>query len=76
MAELLPCPFCGKKEAYLTRNCYGQNYVRCPNCGAVVWGNDNESLTEKRAVELWNTRAPKERGGEKIKGEREYVRNK
>lgn len=24
----------------------------CPNCGAVVWENDNESLTEKRAIEL------------------------
>ena len=65
MAELKPCPFCGKKEAHLTRNCYGQNYVRCPNCGAVVWGSDDESLTEKRAIELWNTRTPKERGGEK-----------
>lgn len=54
---LKPCPFCGKQEAYLTSNCYGQNYVRCPNCGAVVWGNDDENLTEKRAVELWNRRA-------------------
>lgn len=58
LTELKPCPFCGKKEAYLARNCYGQNYVRCPNCGAVVWGSDDESLTEKRAIELWNTRTP------------------
>ncbi len=55
--KLKPCPFCGSKEAYLAVNCYGQNSVRCPNCGAVVWGNDNESPTKKRAIELWNRRA-------------------
>ena len=54
--KLKPCPFCGKREAYLTNNCYGQYYVRCPNCGAVVWGNDNENLDKKQAVKLWNTR--------------------
>jgi DNA-directed RNA polymerase subunit RPC12/RpoP len=35
--KLKPCPFCGG-EAYLASNCYAQNYVRCPNCGATVWG--------------------------------------
>lgn len=55
--SLRECPFCGGMEAYLAKNCYGENYVRCPNCGAVVWGNDAERLTEKRAIELWNRRA-------------------
>ena len=59
--ELKPCPFCGGEEAYLTKNCYGQNYVRCPKCGAVVWGSDDENLTKKRAIELWNRRAKNDR---------------
>ena len=54
--ELKPCPFCGSKEARLARNCYGQNYVRCMNCGAVVWGKFDERPSEKQIVEIWNTR--------------------
>lgn len=56
MTKLKPCPFCGSKEAYLARNCYGQNYVRCPNCGASVWGKDSEAPSEKQIVEIWNRR--------------------
>ena len=65
MAELKPCPFCGGEEAYLASNCYAQNYVRCPNCGATLWGNDNETPSKKQIIKMWNTRTPKERGGEK-----------
>ena len=60
MAELKPCPFCGGKEAYLTVNYYGDSYVRCPNCGAVVWGGDDERPNEKRAIKLWNRRTHNE----------------
>ena len=28
----------------------------CPFCGTVVWGNDEESLTKKQEIKLWNTR--------------------
>lgn len=59
-AKLNPCPFCGGKEAYLAQNCCGENYVRCPNCGAVVWGKDDERLSDKQAIELWNRRADNE----------------
>ena len=56
MDKLKPCPFCGGKP-YLTQNYLGQNYVRCPDCGAVVWGRDDEDFTEKDAVKAWNRRA-------------------
>ena len=55
--ELKPCPFCGEKNAYMTMNCYGQFYVRCPDCGVVVWGKDTDDLdTPKKAQEAWNRR--------------------
>lgn len=56
MDKLKPCPFCGGK-AYLASNCYAQNYVRCPNCGATVWGKDSEEPSEKQIAKIWNTRA-------------------
>lgn len=54
--DLKPCPFCGSNEAYVTQNCYGEYYVRCPNCGAVVWGKDDERPTKRQAIDLWNRR--------------------
>ena len=56
--KLKPCPFCGNSNVYITRNCYGEYYVRCPACGTVVWGGDDEEiLTERRAADVWNRRA-------------------
>ena len=58
MEELMPCPFCGGVNIYMTKNYLGQHYVRCPDCGAVVWGKDtDEEITEKHAIEAWNRRA-------------------
>ena len=57
-SELKPCPFCGGTNAYIASNCYGQHYARCPECGAVVWGNDKEDIrSKKEIVKLWNRRA-------------------
>ena len=65
MAELKPCPFCGGKP-YMAQNYLGQKYVRCPECGAVVWGKDTddwristigEKKAEKAAADAWNRRA-------------------
>jgi len=58
MDELKPCPFCGGSAVYIAKNYLGQHYVRCPDCGAVVWGSDtDETITEKEAVKAWNRRA-------------------
>ena len=71
MAELKPCPFCGgtacvdKHSFYNARtkgfadHTYG---VFCGNCNAQT---AQFYLTEKQAKGAWNTRTPKERGGEK-----------
>lgn len=58
--KLLPCPFCSGAP-YLAHNCYGQNYVRCPDCGACVFGKDADDFDEKEAVGAWNRRACIER---------------
>lgn len=56
--KLRECPFCGGVNIYMTKNYLGQHYVRCPDCGAVVWGKDtDEEITEKHAIEAWNRRA-------------------
>lgn len=64
MAELLPCPFCGKEIHIL--------YIG----GGWLWQHKIESLypscpieysrkysTKEELVKVWNTRTPKERGG-------------
>ena len=65
MTELKPCPFCGGTP-YMAQNYLGQKHVRCPECGACVWGRDTddwsigkmgEKQAEKSAAEAWNRRA-------------------
>ena len=70
MAELKPCPFCGG-EAVIRVN-MGNKYicpihvhkqrhiVKCTKCNASM-----EYRDKKSAIKAWNTRTPKERGGEK-----------
>ena len=60
MAELLPCPFCGNdaRRYYGNHDMYG---ITCQNCSAKIYGYANKAS----ATKAWNTRTPKERGGEK-----------
>lgn len=59
--KLLPCPFCGASEAFVTtvdqksddRTFYR---VRCDNCEAMSFGC--YQLSPRGAIEEWNTRPP------------------
>ena len=67
MAELLPCPFCGG-VACQVYSVWGEGYrYGCLTSGCV--GNVHNLLTQFKsdieAINAWNTRIPKERGGEK-----------
>jgi len=42
-AELLPCPFCGKSDAFVERADYSSCYVFCNECGARGPTSCNES---------------------------------
>ena len=64
MDELKPCPFCGGNDVHIT-GAY-PHYVYCLSCGMMVrlagkaWEKDIPDL-----IKIYNTRTPKERGGEK-----------
>ena len=70
MAELLPCPFCGEKP-HLDRH-----DIFC-DCGATIeiplFVTGKESVdgfptyeeARQEMIDRWNTRTPKERGGDK-----------
>jgi len=64
-AELLPCPFCGGKPFVSARLPYfGETVtvaVVCEDCNA----SSKHKIKEEDAIKAWNTRTPKERGGEK-----------
>lgn len=69
MAELLPCPFCGGKavlEPYKARKGY-EATIQC-NGVCILYMRTITYDTEEEAIETvvkrWNTRTPKERGGE------------
>lgn len=79
MEKLKPCPFCGGTP-HVAQNYLGQKYVRCPECGACVWGRDTddwsvgkmgEKQAEKSAAEAWNRRA--ERSEEECEDENWYT---
>ena len=71
MAELKPCPFCGG-EAFLevipphkhyiatfVADYDGGAFAECTKCSCAI-SADNE----QDAINKWNTRTPKERGGD------------
>ena len=75
MAELLPCPFCGGEAVMYHQSSkytdYDGNFIHCRECGCRTklfecFGNTGKthSDTKREALEVWNTRTTKERGGE------------
>ena len=81
MAELLPCPFCGGEAHIgidQDGEMYKEWFTAyCDNCGAEIKDHrkfmccgETKDDKEVKYIELelankWNTRTPKERGGEK-----------
>ena len=52
MSKLKPCPFCGKDEAYLMTDKWGNYYVECEYCGAQINPYDDKEII----VEGWQSR--------------------
>ena len=76
MAELLPCPFCGRDmesiQFHHVKFMKPQiKAVVCMGCGAMMSADMNtldepsEAALLDYIIEKWNTRTPKERGEEK-----------
>ena len=76
MAELLPCPFCGGEAVMYHQSSkytdYDGNYIHCLECGCrtklfecLGTTGKTHKDTKAEAIKVWNTRTPKERGGEK-----------
>lgn len=74
MAELLPCPFCGSTDirriittsyCEIECHCCKAKISRGLFCGKYDCLADAENDFGKEANNAWNTRAPRERGGEK-----------
>ena len=70
MAELKPCPFCGSTDVLMrdARGMLGKSayertyhYMQCQKC----FSQTGLYGTKPRTIKAWNTRTPKERGGEK-----------
>ena len=61
MAELLPCPFCGGEATLNRDNAIGRYFAFCMKCKV----RQENRLSREDSVNAWNTRTPKERGGEK-----------
>jgi Lar family restriction alleviation protein len=55
VSELLPCPFCGSDEVFVSQAVQGSCWVVCENlhCGAI----GPTQLTPAEAVAAWNSRA-------------------
>ena len=59
--KLKPCPFCGDRDSLLPvalSKYRGEiYYVRCMNIGCGIQPKTVPFLTDKEAIEAWNTRA-------------------
>ena len=76
MAELKPCPFCNNKKISVVVDSAEYSLglidetdvhfkVICSTTSCGCGASSGWCNTEQEAVESWNTRTPKERGGEK-----------
>lgn len=62
MSELLGCPFCGKRDAFVERADLSCSYVFCNSCSAkgpteYQESDDEETPGEAAAIAAWNRRA-------------------
>lgn len=74
MAELKPCPFCGRK-AELRYTEEGFSYIVCANDGCYV--RTDGHLNEESAINHWNKRtSQKDAEIEILTGERDYLAKK
>lgn len=71
-AELKSCPFCGCEADFISfvdvASYRPACVVKCVKCGTQTRdfvAEDNTFSYREQAKEQWNTRTPKERGGEK-----------
>jgi len=58
---LLPCPFCGKADAFVERADFSSAYVTCNHCGArgptdCQESDDEDTPGEAAAIAAWNRR--------------------
>ena len=60
MAELKPCPICGNEAKFVA----GTSTIKCTVCGCAFIVT-NPCISRYEVANAWNTRTPKERGGEK-----------
>ena len=57
LCEILRCPFCNRSDVVIEPiGLFGQPAVRCRTCNA----KGPPSMTEKGAVDWWNTREDKQ----------------
>jgi hypothetical protein len=69
MAELLPCPFCGGEAGLFEVKGIGNDLlgytVGCTEAHCEIRPSITKDLDKEGVINAWNTRTPKERGGEK-----------
>ena len=53
MAELKPCPFCGKDRLYVHQDSAEEFIILCLKCGTT----GPISPTEQQAIDAWNKRS-------------------
>jgi len=51
MEKLLPCPFCGRKNAKVGIDFFGGKYIVKCDCGAAMYSDEKDDVIKK-----WNTR--------------------
>ena len=74
MAELLPCPFCGNNNVSIVTDNLEHSLgivdtddfqIICSKSSCGCEATSGKYSDPDEAVDAWNTRTPKERGGEK-----------